>query len=528
MMTRIMIIDDEPLVRETLRNTINWQQYDCEIVAEAEDGREAMEIYHIAQPDIIITDIVMTFTNGLDFISEVKAVNPNVEIVILSGYDNFEYAQTALKHNVFAYLLKPVSNQTIIEEILKIKEKIEQTKQTDAAVQIQSDMQKSDFLFELLGLDGTDSDAFTQLCKSYHIVLPSDMYSVAIFQVDKEQTINMNSAFIQLKESINYHISLSKDYVLSTIFDNNLVVLYVYSPLSDTNDICNFLRRVQNEYKKTFCHTVTIGTSGIFKNIRIVKRAYQQAVSALKQKALFGPNSIIKHTDISTQMEQTLIELTFDNIKEITDCIKLGETEKAVEIINLYFDKLTALKTINIDSVKNNILELIITLIRKFAQSSTVIPLIFEREFFPAVELQELEYIPEIRNWTNNVLLCFGKYCDLYIPHNHNPALNKALLYIQQNYASKISLDDVAKKLLVSTRSLSRLFLSETGKSFSENLAEYRIKMAIRLIESTQYKMVDIAMLVGYKDIKHFYKTFKKITGHTPMYYKDGNTEEEL
>ena len=169
-----------------------------------------------------------------------------------------------------------------------------------------------------------------------------------------------------------------------------------------------------------------------------------------------------------------------------------------------------------------------ITLIRKFAQSSTVIPLIFEREFFPAVELQELEYIPEIRNWTNNVLLCFGKYCDLYIPHNHNPALNKALLYIQQNYASKISLDDVAKKLLVSTRSLSRLFLSETGKSFSENLAEYRIKMAIRLIESTQYKMVDIAMLVGYKDIKHFYKTFKKITGHTPMYYKDGNTEEEL
>ena len=99
-MTKIMIVDDEALVRQTLKCTIEWQKYDCEIIAEASDGFEAIEIYKQTLPDIIITDIVMTDSNGLDFISSVKEINPNVEFIILSGYDNFEYAQTALKYNV--------------------------------------------------------------------------------------------------------------------------------------------------------------------------------------------------------------------------------------------------------------------------------------------------------------------------------------------------------------------------------------------------------------------------------------------
>ena len=522
-----MIIDDEPLVRETLCRTIDWKKYDCEIVAEAEDGSEAIEIYKASQPDIIITDIVMPFTTGLDLISEVKAINPDVEIIILSGYDNFEYAQTALNYHVSAYLLKPVSDQAIIEEILKIKKKIEQNKKAEAAIHAQSNTLKNNFLFELLGLSETDSSAFVQLCEAYHISFPSDRYSVAIFQVDKEQSINMSSALIQLKEAISYHISIVKDYVLTTNFNNMLVVLYVYSPLSDANDICVFLKHIQSEYKNTYHHTVTIGTSGIFKNISIIKRAYHQAVSALKQKALFGPNSIIQYTDIATHPEQAVVKLNFDNIKKITDCIKLGKTKEAVEEINIYFDKIGALKTVNIDLVINDILELVITLIRKFLQNSAMTSLVFGKDFFPAAELQNMEFLNEIHDWVNDVLLRIGKYYDLYISCTNNKTLNKALIYIQRNYASKITLDDVAKHLLISTRSLSRLFISETGKSFSENLTEYRIKMAIHLIESKQYKIIDIAAMVGYKDSKHFYKTFKKVTGHTPMYYKDSETEEE-
>lgn len=526
-MTKIMIIDDEPLVRETLRRTIEWQKYDCEIVAEAADGREAMEIYKRTLPDIIITDIVMTYSNGLDFISEVRAVNPDVEIIILSGYDNFEYAKDALKYGVSAYLLKPVSNDEIISEILKSKKKIENIKQVKKAMQKQTDIQKENFLVELLSLEDADNTQFNSLCERYQISLPSDKYSVAIFQVDNISADKINTTFIKLMDIINYHISTSMDYVLSSFFNNNLVVLYVYSPLS-AGDVYEFLRQIQISYNNSVGHTVTIGTSGLFKNLAIIGRAYHQAMTALKQKVLFGMNSIIKYTDIALYPEQSVIELTFDDINEIINYIKHREIDKVIQIIDAYFDKISPLKRVNIDSIKNNILNLITTLIREVIKNSNTLSLIFNRAFFPAVELQQLEFLSEIHSWIIDIIKSIGKYYDLYMPYNYSPTLTKAMLYIQENYAANIKPDDVAKKLLISSRTLSRLFLSETGKSFSKNLAEYRIKMAIHLIENTQYRIVDIAALVGYNSLNNFYNTFKKITGHHPMYYKRNGDKEEI
>lgn len=527
-MTKIMIIDDEPLVRETLRTTIDWEQYDCEIVAEAADGKEAIEIYENTLPDIIITDIVMTFTSGLDFISAVKSVNPDVEIIILSGYDNFEYAQTALKYAVSAYLLKPICNDAIITEVQRCKEKIEKSKQLQTAILSQFNAHANSFFLELLQMGELNKSQLNELCDKYQISLPSDQYAVAVFQVDKMRSLNINSAFIQLRDVINYHISICKDHVLSAIFDNNLVVLYVFSPLSGTNDINAFLTHIQAYYKKSFEYTVTIGVSGVFKNLAIIKRAYQQAITAISQKAAFEPNSIIKYLDISFHLEQAVIELNYDNINEIINCIKHRDTNKAIQLINTYFEKITDLKTVNIESVKNNILELIITLIQKIAKGPTTISLIFKRDFFPAMELQSIEFFADIRNWTIDVIEKIGQYYDEYIPHNYSSTLNKALLYIRENYASKITAEDIAKKLLISTRTLSRLFLSETGKSFSEHLTEYRIKMAIHMIENTQYKTVDIAALVGYNSIQNFYKTFKKITGHNPAHYRKNDSEEDI
>lgn len=527
-MTKIMIIDDEPLVRETLRTTIDWGKYDCEIVAEAADGTEALGIYEKARPDIIITDIVMTFTNGLDFISAVKSVNSDVEIIILSGYDNFEYAQTALKYAVSAYLLKPIHNDAIITEVQRCKEKIEKSKQLQEARLSQFNAHANSFLLELLQMNELCKPQLDKLCDKHHVSFPSDQYSVAVFQVDKIRSFNINSAFIQLRDVINYHISICKDYVLSAIFDDNLVVLYVFSPLSGTNYINAFLTHIQAYYKKSFEQTVTIGVSGVFKNLAIVKRAYRQATTAIAQKAAFKPNSIIKYLDISFHPEQTVIELSYDNIKEIINCIEHNDTKKAVNIINSYFDKIANLKPVNIESVKNSILELVITLIQKTLKNPTTIQLIFNRDFFPVIEMQSIEFFSDIRTWTIDIIEKVGQYYDEYIPHNYSSTLNKALLYIRENYASKISVEDVAKKLLISTRTLSRLFLSETGKSFSEHLTEYRIKMAVHMIQSTSYKTVDIAALVGYNSMQNFYKAFKKITGHNPTYYKENSNEEDI
>ncbi len=527
-MTRVMIVDDEFIVRECLKKTIAWSDYGCEIAGEARDGDEALQVYKNTLPDIVITDIVMTPSNGLDFIANMRAINPDVEIIILSGYDNFEYAKIALEQGVSAYLLKPIDNDSIIAEILKIKSKLEKKEKAKEAFKVQVDVKKNNFLLEIIGNNELTPETLNKLCERYGIIPPSDRYSVAILQIDKSTSGNMNSIFIHLKEILNYCISLSKDYILTSSLGNDIVLLDIYSAETSSYDIIDLLTDVQNAFKTKFHHTVTIGVSGIFKNLLIINRAYNQALEAIRQKAAFGTNSIIKYIDISENLHQSSMELNSDSINQIIQNVKCQNTEKAIKIVNDYFDKLSTLETINIASIKNNILELIIMMIRQTILNSTMMYLIFKRNFFPSAELQQLEFLPEIRSWTIDIISKLGKYPQLHMADSYSPTINKALLYIYRNYSSKIKLESIAKELLISTRSLSRMFLSETGKSFSEHLSEYRIKMSVQLIENTPYKICDIANLVGYNDIKHFYKTFKKITGHNPKYYKRNSDEEDI
>ncbi|MBP3360301.1 MAG: response regulator [Clostridia bacterium] len=526
-MIKIMIVDDEPLVRESLRRTIDWEKYGCTVAGEASDAFEGLEIYKQVRPDIIITDIVMIDSNGLDFISDVRSLNPNVGIIILSGYDDFKYAQAALKYNVAAYLLKPVSNETIIAEILKIKKNIKMSQKIQTALLAQSDMVKSDFLFELLGTETINSEILEELCHRYDIKFPSDKYCVAVFQVDETKASNMSSAFIRLKEIVNYHIMTNANYILSTVSNNELVVLYVFSLSSDT-DIYNFLKNIQSDYKNSSDNTASIGVSGIFKNPAIIKRAYTQAKSALNYKASFGTNSLISYTDISTYPEQAALELSSDNINEIISGIKHRKSAAAIETVNNYFSKIGSLCSVDINSVKENISELVIAMLSELIKNPTAISFIFKRSFSPTVELQRLGTLDDIHSWIITVIKSIDEYYDSYMPLEYSPALNKAMLYIREHYSSKITVEDIAKELLVSTRSLSRLFLSETGKPFSEHLREYRIKAAVHMLETTQYKIVDIAALVGYKNIKNFYKSFKKITGCNPSYYKGKKSKENI
>ena len=170
--------------------------------------------------------------------------------------------------------------------------------------------------------------------------------------------------------------------------------------------------------------------------------------------------------------------------------------------------------------IKNTVLELVILLFHTVIKNSNMMHMVFGKEVFPSIELQSLDSIDAIKNWTIDIVQKISACPDLILPKKYSPILSKAILYIRANYAQKIKVDDIAKELYISSRSLSRMFLSETGKSCSSYITEYRIKIAVNLLTTTSYKVSDIAALVGYNDIKHFYKIFKKETGHTPKFYR--------
>jgi len=134
-MIKVVIIDDEEIIREGLRKIIDWNSMNCEIIGEAEDGEDGIELINSLQPDIIITDIRMSSKSGLEMISEIKSIKEDCRIIILTGFRDFEYAQEAIKLGAFRYLLKPSKVDEItqavkdaIKEIKKVKERKEQYK----------------------------------------------------------------------------------------------------------------------------------------------------------------------------------------------------------------------------------------------------------------------------------------------------------------------------------------------------------------------------------------------------------------
>lgn len=123
-MLNVQIVDDEPIIRMGLKKLINWEELDFEIACIAQNGKQALEQLETENVDLIITDIEMPIMNGLDFIREVRENNRDVEIVILTAYDDFEYAKTAIKYGITEYILKPIEEEAVMELLLKIREQI--------------------------------------------------------------------------------------------------------------------------------------------------------------------------------------------------------------------------------------------------------------------------------------------------------------------------------------------------------------------------------------------------------------------
>ena len=144
----------------------------------------------------------------------------------------------------------------------------------------------------------------------------------------------------------------------------------------------------------------------------------------------------------------------------------------------------------------------------------------------PAVELQEIETLEELKNWTLNIINCIESQPDSCLPQGYSTIVQKAVLYIMENYSSQITIEQAAANLYISPRSLTRIFKKETGKTFGEYLADYRIKTAVYLLEHDTRKTFEIAALVGYRDPQYFHKLFKKMTGHSTGYYRKNNGEK--
>ncbi|MCK9478964.1 MAG: response regulator [Firmicutes bacterium] len=526
-MIKVLIVDDEYLVRKGIRETIDWNAYGFEIVGEAVNGIEGYEQYLKFKPDIIITDIRMKKMDGLQLIRKLRETACfDAEIVILTAFDEFNYVREALDGGAGAYILKPIKEQELITIMQKLKSRLtERRQQHDALESMKSRefLMRDSFIIGLLEGSISDPAQIESQCALFGIHLPENEYTVASIKVDNFETNDLSGTHRALCDVIEY-VSNMLDSIRSItckVADGHTIQLIYYHDdhykwlQSSTSLLVNYLSAIKEQFEAATGMTLSIGYSMGHMGTAQLHDAYREAKKALSYKKFVGDNVIIDYTSVPSFMSSALV-IPNNTVNEILSLIKTGAKEKALEVVNEIFFKMKKIPIADVESIKDVILEMIIVLLRSAFKNVEEINLIYGRTLVPAVELRKLETVDDVEKWTNAVIT---RMLDANTGHNDSKRVQEIKAIIARDYDQPLTVEQVAEELHISTYYLMHLFKDETGKTFNQCLTEYRIERAKHLMQAFNYKIYEIAELVGYKDATYFSYIFKKHTGMTPKQY---------
>ena len=516
-MLKLMIVDDEVIIREGLKKSFDWNSLGYEIVAESDNGIDAIDLYYETLPDVIITDIYMQSGNGLEFIKSLKKANSRAEIVVLSGYPNFEYAQTAINNGVFAYLLKPVSSSELIDVMTKIKDKLLNQYNSNTEM----------FLSSLLLPTSLDKLQVEKLIEKYNVFIPDSPYIVIALQIDSHGNDD-SLIYENLTHEISSNFNRKNIYFTCKPRAYHLVVLMFYDSTSVKNLIYMAFSSIKDNIQKKYNATLSIGISSGFSDILKVRDAYLQALFCLSQKALYGIGSIISYENniIGEQQNSrgvdtltTILTPTTDEIKSIITGVNSLNRTVLDDTLKSYFNRIKNLKYVNINALKNTISEMALQIIYVAAPDPELRRAIFGEKTSPISDIAALDMIEDIEKYIENLIVHIFNHHVVTLAGKNSSLIRDIQIYIMTNYPLQISIDTIANEFHVTRHHLMRIFKKETGQTINEFLTNYRINIALALFNDGNLSVLEVAQQVGYQDANYFSKIFKKITGVSPSKY---------
>lgn len=503
-MISLYIVEDEKISRESIKKNIAWEEYGIKLLGDAPDGDIALPEILEKKPDILLTDIKMPFMDGLELSKLVKKKQPSIKIILLSGYNEFDYARQAISIGINEYLLKPVSSADILNSVNKVKQEIETLRQNKME-QEQRQTFHQDTMHQLFfnGLFSGYLSSASQIiehAEQLGISLYSHIYQVLILHIEIDKGLlraEEQRIFLTPPISVLPFCLLSEEiaYILQSDDREQLVYL--------RNDLENW----------------------------IIKQA---ALQNLRIKLKWGA-AVSRVTDICKSYQSA-------NVSRL----HLGEEESSQFSISIAFkgeDLLEFLRTGKISMIESFWLNYNLAVDR--ALSSLIYrSYLYTEVFFVSNQFAKeigidlpasLTKFEKIENIAieNDTIENFNKFVyDLCsqlmnqrdeLNKGHSPHISlKAKSYIEKNYADPdLSLGKVAGAIHISPNYLSTLFKEKIGQNFSEYLADVRIRQAEKLLVTTDLSVTEIASRVGYQNINYFSMIFKKITNMSPSKYQD-------
>ena len=499
-MFTLMIVEDEDIMRRGLVDAVDWNGLGFHVVAEAANGREAFEIFKRIKPDVVLTDIKMTHVDGLELLKGIKSIDRSTEVVLISSYDDFDFARKGLQLGAFSYVLK----LELVHEIEKVFKKLKSLLEANKAKQDELDQLTNHRRKEqLLGV-----------LKKAHTVdqslIPEGCYSVMVAIVDRNPVDN--------------HSMLSKKIaemdVLWTTEGNT--IFFLFHSDRDIDALKGSVRikavRIEEMLKTAGFSDYSIGIGGIVCTRDEISDSYREAAKAVDLARMIGEKRACHFEEEKKSLQEfNRSRLDLNMIREM---VIRGNDENVLNVIDHDIRGFVESQNAFASSVRSYCIR----------AAAYAMELVKEKDGGTFAEagraicrLNESDSIIDMGDILKAILsdIC-RKACNTAHRHD-NETIQTALEFADKNFNAGITMEETAEYVHMSPPYFSRKFKNETGINFKAYIKRKRMEKSCALLTHTGLRIADIAREVGYDDEKYFCRVFKKENGVSPSAYRKKN-----
>ncbi|WP_019637499.1 response regulator transcription factor [Paenibacillus fonticola] len=505
-MWNVLLVDDEPLVLEGLRTMIAWEKYGFQICGEALNGSEAFRIIRDCQPELVFTDIHMPVLSGLDLIEQCNQLLPKPpKFVVLSGYDDFSYARTAMRQKVAEYLLKPIDDEDINNLLIKLNTNI-----SDEIAAEQSEVKQQGLVVNHVVnrlIQGESNPILEhQAVKSLHLRDNAQLQCLLIEAPDMA---------VDLKAWTAAHFAQEAVHTFRDNAGRTGLLIQLEASLDDMAE-----EAAMELYKQLPARAeqpVLIAVSSQMGGIRSISKLYRQAAEIISAKQGQGRSGVFYYCGYPAAgtrevQHREKFDVLFNRVAE-------GNAENIRASVQEFFASFAS-HPYRIETARAYVVNLELMICQRIAEMNGEPDTLMKKLQQAYGSLGDIADYVTMKNYVLHLSVQAAVCLRQLRQENEGNTIFHVIQYVDREFRGKLQLKELARQFHMNATYLGQLFKKNTGKSFNTYLNDRRIEEAKRLLKRTQTKISDIAVQVGYPNTDYFIHKFKQSTGVLPSAYK--------
>ena len=535
-MYKLMVVDDEYNIRDGIANAIPWADHNIEVAAQAGNAVEAIGKFDQCHPDIVITDIIMDDMTGLDLIEHLYQKNPNIKVVIISGYDDFDFAKRAIRLKVSSYLLKPIVPEELLAIVDNLVRDIEETRRIrEKMLSLEDELEQGraflleKFLSDLIYGRITEEKEFAGRSAFLGLRFCYPFYLCLFFTIDNYHDLAAGKSVREIRILV---LGIKK--VITEIFHKDHMVFVLEENESDlivilggntpghalTDHLHESTEKIKDTIKDLFGITVTVSMGKAYDNIRDIRKSYLEAGKAIEYRIVAGKDTIIDIEDIQSISGSRYI-YPKDREKQILSGICEDDKDKIRSGMDSFFAELLSQSCLK-DQIRAAVLQLFMAVSGKLMdmgmnQEKRIVE--DNLRFYDMIANSDT--VEDIKAFMISEATDSASGIFLRRKGNVKNIIAKSQKYILEHFSDYgISLQTISEHVRLSPAYFSKLYKKETGESYIDYITRVRLEQAKKYLKESDMRISEIGTLVGYPNSQYFSTLFRKYTGISPAEYR--------